>query len=415
MPTPLIDFANVRHTEQIDWHRETAKGWQQTTFRGKLTFTYLELAVAAARMQIYKLPPLAPYLSMRLVRRIVEDLELLAEAAPVDGMLLHAPPAGWLMDFERTALSGRLGAGFSMLMMMRLGYAYVGPFDRLYAGVRGAKPDFVFQTTGGPQAFVEAKGSLTSSKKARTRARNAAKRQVKPHVWRASNTKGLAICTAVTAHQDRPRMAVYEISQPSFVNTDPFHGNGNAGQVARWFAAFSPPMFRAHWFSALELCGFHRAAAAFRWNGMATERELIEDGLMGSTAHFSEIGGVECILGAVEARVDGGNGRIRFGLERSVLDVLIEVLLGRPPEETQEAYFSPAWMSESVVEVEIAGAGSMEWEIQDDDDTRIARFPDGWVVILSDLETETSDPSATPVEQWRMSYLDENGGAMGQA
>jgi hypothetical protein len=91
-----------------------------------------------------------------------------------------------LADAERTALSGRIGAGMADQMMETLGSAWRDIAEQLILS-SGPLADFVYQEKLGRSiVLTEAKGSISnkaSSTAARTRAGNAYRRQVDPYVF----------------------------------------------------------------------------------------------------------------------------------------------------------------------------------------------------------------------------------------
>lgn len=355
-------------------------------------------------MQLFKMPPAAANMLHKMERRVVEDLEYLAEANPNDGMLLHSPPAGWLMDFERNTLAGRLGAGFSMLLMDALGFPYAGPFDVLYPNIKGAKPDFVFQQPAGPEVLVEAKGSLTSNDSVRSAVRTAVRKQIKPHLNAASAAMGLAVGSAATDHNNYPYISVYEAQLPTTPSGPGQIPSKDALAVAQWFAAFRPQLFKAHWSAALMLCGFHRAAMALRENRLATQGELDQDGFLDPKSEFISSAGLNVILGPTNESVGTTGGRLRFGFLADLHELLVKVLSGKTVLGLRP---------ESIDIRPIPFARKKQQEMmglhdRGDQDTNVTHFSDGLVAMLTDFKkNEAPEPSSVPDEAV---YFDGDGG-----
>ncbi|EJT01460.1 hypothetical protein [Rhizobium sp. CCGE 510] len=94
-----------------------------------------------------------------------------------------------LADAERTAFSGRVGAGVTDLFMQSLGgYVWRDVSEQLIKRpAKGGLADFVYEYVSGEHVLVEAKGSITTSASqsgADSRAKSAFAAQVDPYVYR---------------------------------------------------------------------------------------------------------------------------------------------------------------------------------------------------------------------------------------
>jgi len=98
-----------------------------------------------------------------------------------------------LADAERTALSGRMGAGITDQTMEMLGFVWRDVAEQLI-GSSAPLADYVYESAGGALVLAEAKGSISSAASQAgvdTRARNAYHRQVDPYVYtRPPGAKG---------------------------------------------------------------------------------------------------------------------------------------------------------------------------------------------------------------------------------
>ncbi|MDL2403108.1 hypothetical protein [Rhizobium mayense] len=90
-----------------------------------------------------------------------------------------------LADSERTALSGRMGAGITDQTMEMLGFVWRDVTEELIASA-GPLADYVYEDSTGTLVLAEAKGSITTGATQSgtdIRARNAYRRQVDPYAY----------------------------------------------------------------------------------------------------------------------------------------------------------------------------------------------------------------------------------------
>ncbi|MER9526645.1 hypothetical protein NKI96_24260 [Mesorhizobium sp. M0292] len=125
--------------------------------------------------------------SASLVAAVVASSQALLEFLVDDAtsVIAFLDEVADLADAERTALSGRVGAGITDQTMDMLGFVWRDLAEQL---VSSSKPlaDYVYEGATGTLVLAEAKGSISSAAAqsgANTRARNAYRRQVDPYVF----------------------------------------------------------------------------------------------------------------------------------------------------------------------------------------------------------------------------------------
>lgn len=116
-----------------------------------------------------------------LLRYLVDDIA---------GVFAFIDDVKDLADAERTAFSGRVGAGVTDLFMQSFGgYVWRDVSEQLIKRpAKGGLADFVYEYVSGEHVLVEAKGSITTSASqsgADSKARNAFKAQVDPYVYQS--------------------------------------------------------------------------------------------------------------------------------------------------------------------------------------------------------------------------------------
>lgn len=394
-----------RRSDPVQWERLADAQWRPLQpGPGALEFNLFSLAMAAARMQltyltprIMQAPPEAQHESFRRhTRRMFEDLQMLIAADAGDGMALVAPPAHWLMDFERTTLAGRIGAGFSMLVMCGLGYWYVGPYDVVTArpAKRTRAPDFVFSRSAHSRALVEAKGSFSPRGRIRETARKALQRQVLPALSNLGEDWGCAIASGVTTRSTgRPSIVLCDQASPQPPIPSGPEAESSASPLDPFFqwSVANPALFRAHWTATLAFCGFPASARAM-WAGEPMSKQaLAEDGL--GEASRLEAG---VVFGSKALVIGPELGKLQCGLDANVATGLRAMLgdadtmrfIGRFRLGLGE--WRPA-AQEGTAERPIRHIEALAVSALGEHGTQI-RFPDGVACRLKRIEREEDEP-----------------------